>query len=502
MTKAAAAPAERSLRRRLLPFQIGVFLQGIIFWVPVEKLFMTEIGFTAATVGAMAAAYAVITPLLEVPSGILADRWSRRGVLVVGSIALAASSLIGGLSWNVASYVVSALILGVYFAFSSGTADAILYDTVLEETGDSESFERQLGHVRLVTSGAFVASSLAGGVMASLVGNRVTYLISVPVIALSLIPLLVFDEPRLNKVQEPSSLRRHLSLTVRAVIQRGQVLRIVVVAVLLSVVTQAVVEFGPLWLVSLDASPVWYGPYWAMLMSTFGLGGLIAGRLPLSNVAVAGSLAAVMVLAGVAMTLSVGLALVIAAQVALAVAVVVAGIAATRLLHDALPSAIRVGAASGVSTLTWLVFLPFSLAFGAVSQATSVQAAAVMLVAVCVTVGALLVLFAARPTTTRPAADEGLLSMKAQGHGMRCDVFVETVSAFLDGTLDPASHKRFVDHLLTCPGCETYLDQFRQVVGQLGHLPSRAVPREARALLAAAVEGQPATGIADRRSTE
>ncbi len=59
-----------------------------MLWTPVEKLFLNEIGFDAASVGLMAAAYAALVPLVEVPSGLLADRWSRRGVLVVASAAL------------------------------------------------------------------------------------------------------------------------------------------------------------------------------------------------------------------------------------------------------------------------------------------------------------------------------------------------------------------------------------------------------------------------------
>lgn len=51
-----------------------MFLQGICLWIPVEKLFMTQIGFDAATIGVMAAAYAAVTPIMEIPSGILADR--------------------------------------------------------------------------------------------------------------------------------------------------------------------------------------------------------------------------------------------------------------------------------------------------------------------------------------------------------------------------------------------------------------------------------------------
>jgi MFS family permease len=87
MIRRVAGPL-RGLARRLLPLQIGVALQGLILWVPIDKLFMTEIGFDAAAVGAMAAAYAAVVPLLEVLSGILADRWSRRWVMILGCVAL------------------------------------------------------------------------------------------------------------------------------------------------------------------------------------------------------------------------------------------------------------------------------------------------------------------------------------------------------------------------------------------------------------------------------
>jgi MFS family permease len=99
------ATAPRTLARRLLPLQIGMALQGLILWVPIEKLFMTQIGFDAASVGAMAAAYAAVVPLLEVPSGILADRWSRSRLMVLACVALVVSSLMGGLSQNVIGYV-------------------------------------------------------------------------------------------------------------------------------------------------------------------------------------------------------------------------------------------------------------------------------------------------------------------------------------------------------------------------------------------------------------
>ena len=58
-----------ALQRRLLPLHLAVGLQGVMLWVPVEKLFMSEIGFDPAAVGLMAAAYAAVVPIFEVPSG-------------------------------------------------------------------------------------------------------------------------------------------------------------------------------------------------------------------------------------------------------------------------------------------------------------------------------------------------------------------------------------------------------------------------------------------------
>ena len=141
-------------------------LQGTCYGVPVEKLFQTQIGFTPATIGVLAAAYAAVVPLLEIPSGMLADRWSRSKILMVATVALAASSLLGGLSTNVGTYIAAAMILGVYFAINSGTVDSIVYDTVLEETGSSALYEKWIGRVRITEGAAFASSALAGGVIA------------------------------------------------------------------------------------------------------------------------------------------------------------------------------------------------------------------------------------------------------------------------------------------------------------------------------------------------
>jgi predicted MFS family arabinose efflux permease len=379
-----------SLRKRLLPLHIAVALQGVMLWVPVEKLFMNDIGFDAASVGLMAAAYAAVVPIIEIPSGILADRWSRRGVLVVATTALMLCSLIGGLSDDVTTYIVSALVLGVYFAMYSGTMDAIVYDTVLEETGGSASFEKRIGRVRLVESVTLVSSSLVGGWLAGLTSTRLMYFLTVPFAAVSIVAYLRFAEPRLHRSEARTSLRSHVALTYRTLTRRGQLLPIVALAVLASLILQVIFEFGPLWLVALAASAVLYGPYWAGLVSTLGLGGLLAGRLRLERPATLGGVVGLMILASLVLTISASVLVVTIAQVVLALLVVAASIHVTRLLHDAVPSTIRSGVASGVGAVSWMAFLPFALGFGLVSKHIGVHTAGWMITAATVLAGVLL----------------------------------------------------------------------------------------------------------------
>ena len=53
---------------------------------------------------------------------------------------------------------------------------------------------------------------------------------------------------------------------------------------------------------------------------------------------------------------------------------------------------------------------------------------------------------------------------------MSCKELVEVVTGYLEGVLSPKDRARFEEHLGQCPGCQTYLDQMRQVVHTLGRL--------------------------------
>jgi anti-sigma factor RsiW len=70
-----------------------------------------------------------------------------------------------------------------------------------------------------------------------------------------------------------------------------------------------------------------------------------------------------------------------------------------------------------------------------------------------------------------------------------CQELVELVTAYLEGDLDEEQRAAFEEHLELCPGCATYLAQFRRTVDLLGRLPEASISTPARERLLAAFAG-------------
>lgn len=402
----SASKLKNPLNKRLLPLYVAAFFQGFSFFYPVEKLFMSEIGFDAASIGIMAAVSAVLVPLVEAPSGILADRWSRKNVLIIASVALMLMALVGGFSNNVPTYIAATLFLSVFLAMYSGTYDAVVYDTVLEGTGDSDEFEKHIGRVRFFFSLAVVIASLAGGVLATLFAPRFTYFATIPCVAISIFALLKFNEPQLQESQERVSIKSQVTQTYKILLQQGKLLPIVMILVTASLLMEVIIEFNQLWLIALNTPLMLYGPAGAAILAANGFGGLFAGRVPLDKRIIL-ALAIMLLIASSLVLIFIKNAVVVtAAQVIIAALIMVITVVCTRLMHDQIPSSVRTGVASGVGAFTWMAIVPFSLIFGAIGKRYGIFNAGWMILPVVVGICALLIKLFHRKRITMPQANK------------------------------------------------------------------------------------------------
>jgi anti-sigma factor RsiW len=73
-----------------------------------------------------------------------------------------------------------------------------------------------------------------------------------------------------------------------------------------------------------------------------------------------------------------------------------------------------------------------------------------------------------------------------------CRDFAEFLLDYVDGQLDPASRRRFDDHIAICPDCVRYLQHYRETV-KAGRLAMRDddLPDLPEGLVAAILKARP-----------
>jgi Putative zinc-finger len=79
---------------------------------------------------------------------------------------------------------------------------------------------------------------------------------------------------------------------------------------------------------------------------------------------------------------------------------------------------------------------------------------------------------------TRDSIADGGRREGQDRNALACIEFVELVTEYLDGALEPGEMARADRHLDGCHGCSTYLEQFRATIQASGHMPPEPVPPE------------------------
>jgi anti-sigma factor RsiW len=79
--------------------------------------------------------------------------------------------------------------------------------------------------------------------------------------------------------------------------------------------------------------------------------------------------------------------------------------------------------------------------------------------------------------------------VNAQMEQLSCQELVELVTDYLEGALSDEARLRFEDHIGRCGACTIYLEQMRETISLLGHLPPDALSPQAEAELLEAFRG-------------
>jgi MFS family permease len=161
-------PTPRAIQRTYLTLMLGNTLAASFIW-GINTIFLLDAGLTNLEAFAANAFFTAGMVLFEVPTGIVADTVGRRASYLLGTVTLAASTLLYVLLWQIEApfweWAVASLLLGLGFTFFSGAVEAWLVDA-LDAAGYTGDLEDVFGRGQIVGGGAMLAGSLGGGLLA------------------------------------------------------------------------------------------------------------------------------------------------------------------------------------------------------------------------------------------------------------------------------------------------------------------------------------------------
>lgn len=150
--------------------------------------------------------FLVCSVFLEVPTGIIADRFGRKTSLALAAACAAVAALVYSSSPSFPVFFFGEFLFALAMALQSGADHALLYDS-LQTDGATKDTTRVIGRYESIGLVAMAVSAPIGSLLGSLYGPRYAMMaFSIPTSIAFLVALTLIEPPSIKKVSESKRL--------------------------------------------------------------------------------------------------------------------------------------------------------------------------------------------------------------------------------------------------------------------------------------------------------
>ena len=204
----------------LRPLYVWAFIEALIFWYAIEKLLWSSAGITFEQIVVLGVIAQSSQVLIEVPSSIIADRWSRRKTLMISSVFMLVAIVIVLSVQSFLSFAIMSLMWAFYYAFQSGTINAYIYD-LLKEKNEQSQYRKAVSRYATFQLSGLLVSSIGASILVK-VGNYFTpYWVTIIPSVSAIIILWRMHEPIMEKTEQSMGTAiHHVSSAARNVLAK------------------------------------------------------------------------------------------------------------------------------------------------------------------------------------------------------------------------------------------------------------------------------------------
>jgi len=188
----------KSVSRGLNILRFGWFCHNLMFIIPVIVLVYTQKGITVGDFFLIQGIFRIAAFLFEIPSGYLSDRFSRKNVLIIGTI----FSFFGFAELAMANgfftIMLGESLLGIASALYSGTLEAYTYD-LMKRNNSQKEFLKEFGSITTFGNTASFIASILGGILFVHIGGDNLLWLEAAFMAIGIFAFIFL--PQLNEIK-------------------------------------------------------------------------------------------------------------------------------------------------------------------------------------------------------------------------------------------------------------------------------------------------------------
>ncbi len=186
------------------------FLRSFTLFAGILVPFFTEWGgLTLLQIQLLQSWYMLWVFILEVPSGVVADKFGRKTSITFGVILMGIAFVLYGIFSGFTFYLLAELLIALATALISGADQALLYDS-LKEAGEEAESKKVIGRAHAFSLAGIGFAAPLGGLIAGIYGLNMPVLLSAIPLFLAAAVALTIKEPHV--VRKGTQSKRYIEV--------------------------------------------------------------------------------------------------------------------------------------------------------------------------------------------------------------------------------------------------------------------------------------------------
>ncbi|MFT7113516.1 MAG: putative MFS family arabinose efflux permease [Candidatus Azotimanducaceae bacterium] len=233
--------------------------------MPVIIPFFQSKGLDIQQILMLTSIHSLVIALMEIPSGMLADRWGRRNVLLLGTSFFFLGYLGFCFSMSFWGFALAQLLLGIANSFISGTDSALLYDSLIS-INKPEKYTQYEGQSYSVGNIAESLAAIIGGLLAAISLDLPLYIQTAMALVGVPAAFLLFETQHHKESKEPLSRIETYKTTFKFTFDTSKPLFwIICISAAGGIATLSMAWLAQSYFESIDIPISWFGVLWAAL---------------------------------------------------------------------------------------------------------------------------------------------------------------------------------------------------------------------------------------------